>query len=146
MITIATQTDGITSPKQSPLVEPPLLYKLLHACLFLVGCCVYPHQLATILGLSVIHFNFFFVPIVTQTMGRRLPTRSNPRTPSLQYPSCCYHQFPVGCCVFLLSFGHQANSLPVSLIFEGSLYGAQNRGTNRVERKPGAGCLAWVLW
>jgi hypothetical protein len=79
-------------------------------------------------------------------MGRCLPTRSNPRVPSLQYLSYCYHQFLVGCCVFLLSFGHKANSLPVSLIFEGSLYGAQNRGTNRIERKPSAGCLAWVLW
>ncbi len=48
--------------------------------------------------------------------------------------------------VFLLSFCHKANSLPISLIFKGSLYGAQNRGTNRVECKPGAGRLAWVLW
>ncbi len=46
----------------------------------------------------------------------------------------------------LLSFGHKANSLLVSLIFEGSLYGTQNRGTNYVERKPGAGRLASVLW
>ncbi len=79
-------------------------------------------------------------------MGRRLPTRSNPRTPSLQYPSYRYHQFLVSCCEFLLSFGHKANSLPVSLIFKESLYSAQNRGTDRVECKPGAGRLAWVLW
>ena len=31
--------------------------------------------------------------------------------------------------MFLLSFGHKANSLPVSLIFKGYLYGAQNKET-----------------
>ncbi len=89
---------------------------------------------------------FFVAPIVTQTMGRHLPTLSNPRAPSLQHNSYCHHRFLVGYCVFLLSFVHKANSLPVSLIFKGSLYSAQNRVTNRVERKPGAGRLAWVLW
>jgi hypothetical protein len=54
------QNNGITSPKQSTLVKPPLLYCLLHARLFLVGCCVYPHQLAAILGLGVIHFILLF--------------------------------------------------------------------------------------
>jgi hypothetical protein len=50
--------------------QPPLLYPLLHARLFLVGCCVYSHQLVTVLGLGVIHFILFFVvPIVTQMMG-----------------------------------------------------------------------------
>ncbi len=89
----------------------------------------------------------FVVPIVTQTMGWSLPTCSNPRAPSLQHPSYRYHWFPVGCCLFLFSFGHKANSLPISLIFEGYLYGAQNRGTNRFKRKPGTGRLAWwVLW
>jgi hypothetical protein len=128
-------------------VKPPLLYQLLHACLFLVGCCVYPHQSAAVVGLGVIYFILFFVvPIITQMMGRRLPTRSNPHAPSLQYPSYRYCRILVGCCVFLLSFGHKASSLPICPIFKGSLYNTQNRGTNRVERKPGAGCLAWVLW
>ena len=48
-------------------------------------------------------------------------------------------------CVLII-FGHKTNSLPISLIFDGSLYGAKNRETNRVKCKPGNGCLAWVLW
>jgi hypothetical protein len=87
-------------------------------------------------------------------MGQRLPTPSNPRAPSLQHPSYCYCQFLVSCCVFLLSFGHKANSLPISLIFEGSLYGAQNRVTNPVSSanpEPGTmlgyfGSLSAMFW
>jgi hypothetical protein len=78
------------------------------------------------------HLSFFVVvPIVTQTMGRHPPMRSTPQAPSLQHLSyrCC--RLPVSCCVFSLSFGHKANSPPISLIFDGSLYGAPNRGTNR---------------
>ena len=56
-------------PPQSALVEPSILYHLLHAHLFLLGCCVYSHQSADILVLGVIHFLLFLVvPIVTQTM------------------------------------------------------------------------------
>ncbi len=70
MITIATQNDGITSPKQSPPVEPPLLYQILHARLFLVGYCMYPHQSAAILGLGIIHFILLFCCPNCQTNDR----------------------------------------------------------------------------
>jgi hypothetical protein len=140
------QNDGITSPKRSPLVEPPLLYHLLQACLFLVGCCVYPHQSAAILGLGVIHFILFFCcPNRHPKDGTTSPhTLQLPRalSPTSLLPLSLISGWLL--CV-LLSFGHKANSLPVSLLFEGYLYGAQNRGTNRVMRKLGARRLAWVL-
>ncbi len=41
-------------------VDHPLLCHLLQARLFLVGCCVYPHQSVAVSGLGVIHFTLFF--------------------------------------------------------------------------------------
>ncbi len=127
------QNDGIISPKQSRPVKPPLLYCLLHARLFLVGCCLYPHQSAAVLGLGMVHFILYFC------CPNRRP---NNGTMSLHTLQPLHALFPTSHLLlllisgwllcFLLSFGHKANSLPVSLIFEGSLYGAQNRGTNRV--------------
>ena len=101
------QNNGITSPTQSLPVEPPLLYHLLHACLFLVGCCVYPHQSVTLLGLGVIQFSIFFViPIVDPNNGMTFLMCSTPCLPPLQCPH--YHRFPLQVCcrVFLLSFGN----------------------------------------
>ncbi len=63
--------------------------------------------------------SFYIIFLLSQLSPKRWDIVS-PHAPTL-----------VGCCVFLLSFGHKANSFPVSLIFEGSLYSAQNRVTNR---------------
>ncbi len=51
---------ALHTPSNQSLVKPPLLYHLLHGRLFLVGCCVYPHQFVAILGLGVIQFILFF--------------------------------------------------------------------------------------
>ncbi len=92
---------------QAITVEPPLLYHLLQDRLFLVGCCVYPHQSAAVLGLGVIHFILFFhCPNCHPNIGTTSPYTLQPHAPSLQHPSYCYHQFLVGCCLFSLEIGH----------------------------------------
>jgi hypothetical protein len=73
-----------------------------------------------------------------------LTTCSAPPVPPLQHSFYHSHQLFVDCCV-LSHYGGHLSQLPSHLsLFDGSLLGAPNKGTNHGKSNPDSACFAWT--
>jgi hypothetical protein len=92
-------------PRRSPLLS--LHSSIIGACFWLVVVCKFidrwPPKVTVYFLLDI----FFASNLSPPTIGRRPPTRSNPRTPPLQqHPFYPGRQLLVDCCVLPINGGH----------------------------------------
>jgi hypothetical protein len=81
---------------------------------------------------------FFVVPIVSQKVSQRPPTRFTPHAPPLQYPSYREHQLSVGCCVFHLSSGHLRSSHHFLSIIDVCCFASPAKGAAFIKKLAGS--------
>ena len=135
-------------PPRVPLVAPPLHTSLHCKCLFLVGCCF--SNIHRRLYKATTYFCIYICSTLSslpQTMVCCHPTRSVQVARPPNYP-------PHRDCG-LLTFGWllrsmfkrrppKAETLPLSLFFEGFRFGTPNKGTNNDESASNAASLLWA--
>jgi hypothetical protein len=91
-------------PRWSPLLS--LLSSIIGTCFWLVVVCKFIDRRPPKVTVYFSFYIFFVSNLLPPTIGRRPPTRSNPRAPPLQHPFYRSHQLLVDCCVLPINGGH----------------------------------------
>jgi hypothetical protein len=124
---------------------PSILPSIADACFWLVVVRIFIRRRPSKAMVYFMFINFPALNLLPQTMGRRPPTRYNPRAPPLQHLPYRFRQLLVGCCVALVEQQPPKAETPsLSLFFDGLCFGTPNKKTNNGESATNAASLVWA--
>jgi hypothetical protein len=103
---LSPPTIGRCPPTRSNPRAPPLQHPFYHGHQLLVDCCVLIDRRPPKVTVYFLFDIFLASNLSPPTIGRRPPTRSDPREPPLQHPFYRSHQLLVDCCVLPINGGY----------------------------------------